>query len=110
MARLLARAVRLVKIGAAVGMAVGVARMVMRRRRTSDDSESAWPTLAETAARDGRPVDEASEDSADRGTDGTDTGPDEARDAADDDSGDESDQSGADDASAADEEADDKDG
>lgn len=58
MSRLLSRAVRLLKFGAVAGAAVGVGRLILRRRRTSDASESSWPTIAETAAHDGAPVDE----------------------------------------------------
>jgi len=58
MPRLLARAVRLVKIGAVAGAVVGVGRLVMQRRRRSQIDESSWPTIAETAAQNGQPVDE----------------------------------------------------
>ena len=62
MSRLLARTVRLLKIGAVIGAAVGVGRMVMRRRRKPEASESSWPTIAETAAQNGQPVDDQSPD------------------------------------------------
>ena len=62
MSRLLARTVRLLKIGAVIGAAVGVGRMVMRRRRQPEASESSWPTIAETAAQNGQPVDDRSPD------------------------------------------------
>ncbi len=58
MSRLLARAIRLVKIGAVAGAVVGVGRLVMQRRRRSQMDESSWPTIAETAAQNGQPVDE----------------------------------------------------
>ena len=58
MSRLLARAIRLVKIGAVAGAVVGVGRLVMQRRRRSQVDESSWPTIAETAAQNGHPVDE----------------------------------------------------
>ena len=62
MSRLLARTARLLKVGAAVGAAVGVGRMVMRRRRGPEAGESSWPTIAETAAQDGEPADHQSGD------------------------------------------------
>ena len=58
MSRLLTRAVRLLKFGAAAGVAVGVSRMVMQRRRKRETAESSWPTIAETAAQNGQPVDD----------------------------------------------------
>ena len=64
MPRLLARAIRLVKIGAIAGAVVGVGRMVMQRRRRSQIDESSWPTIAETAAQNGQPVDDQSHDAA----------------------------------------------
>ena len=72
MSRLLARAIRLVKIGAVAGAVVGVGRLVMQRRRRSQIDESSWPTIAETAAQNGQPVDDqsggAAEDPADTAT------------------------------------------
>lgn len=64
MSRLLARAIRLVKIGAVAGAVVGVGRLVMQRRRRSQIDESSWPTIAETAAQNGQPVDDQSDDAA----------------------------------------------
>ena len=61
MQRLLARAIRLVKIGAVAGAVVGVGRLVMQRRRRSQMDESSWPTIAETAAQNGHPVDDEAE-------------------------------------------------
>ena len=61
MSRMLTRAVRLIKIGAVAGAAVGVGRLVMRRRRQADAGESSWPTIAETAAQNGHPVDDAAD-------------------------------------------------
>ena len=61
MSRLLTRAVRLIKIGAVAGAAVGVGRLVMRRRRQADAGESSWPTIAETAAQNGQSVDDAAD-------------------------------------------------
>ena len=58
MSRLLTRAVRLIKFGAVAGVAVGVGRMVLRRRRTPEAGESSWPTIAETAAQNGHPIDD----------------------------------------------------
>ena len=58
MSRLLVRTVRLLKFGAVAGVAVGVGRMVMRRRRQPEAGESSWPTIAETAASNGHPVDD----------------------------------------------------
>ncbi len=58
MSRLLTRAVRLLKFGAAAGVAVGVGRMVLQRRRRLQTGESSWPTIAETAAQNGQPVDD----------------------------------------------------
>ena len=69
MPRLLARAIRLVKIGAVAGALVGVGRLVMQRRRRSQVDESSWPTIAETAAQNGQPVDEAGTDEAEAGDD-----------------------------------------
>ncbi|MXW96816.1 MAG: hypothetical protein F4110_02920 [Acidimicrobiaceae bacterium] len=70
MPRLLARAVRLVKIGAVAGAVVGVGRLVMQRRRRSQVDESSWPTIAETAAQNGQPVDDQSDDAAEDPADG----------------------------------------
>ena len=64
MSRLLARAIRLVKIGAVAGAVVGVGRLVMQRRRRSQMDESSWPTIAETAAQNGQSVDDQSDDAA----------------------------------------------
>ena len=64
MSRLLARAIRLVKIGAVAGAVVGVGRLVMQRRRRSQIDESSWPTIAETAAQNGQPVDDQSDGAA----------------------------------------------
>ena len=84
MSRLLTRAVRLIKFGAVAGAAVGVGRLILRRRRLSEATESSWPTIAETAAQNDQPVDEAS-DSAD-GAEEADSGDDAAdADSADDD-------------------------
>ena len=58
MSRLLTRAVRLLKFGAVAGVAVGVGRLIVRRRRMSEAGESSWPTIAETAAQNGHPVDD----------------------------------------------------
>ena len=58
MSRLLTRAVRLLKFGAVAGVAVGVGRMVVQRRRRLDTGESSWPTIAETAAQNGQAVDD----------------------------------------------------
>ncbi len=70
MSRVLARAVRLLKFGAVAGALVGVGRLVIKRRRRSEVAESSWPTIAETAAENGQPVDDdadagAAEPSAD---------------------------------------------
>ena len=64
MSRLLARTVRLLKIGAVAGAAVGVGRLILRRRRLASDAESSWPTIAETAAEQGQPVDGQGPDQA----------------------------------------------
>lgn len=58
MARALARTVRLVKFGAVAGALVGVGRMILRRRRLSEATESSWPTIAETAAQNGESIDD----------------------------------------------------
>ena len=77
MSRLLTRAVRLLKFGAVAGAAVGVGRLVMNhRRRRTQEAESSWPTIAESAASDGESIDEDAEDdspelSADDGSSGT---------------------------------------
>ena len=62
MSRLLTRAIRLVKFGAVAGAAVGVGRLILRRRRMAEAGESSWPTIAETAAQNGQPVDDAADD------------------------------------------------
>ena len=62
MSRLLTRAVRLLKFGAVAGALVGVGRLVMQRRRRSQMDESSWPTIAETAARNGEAVDDQAGD------------------------------------------------
>ena len=67
MARLLPRMVRLVKLGAVAGAAVGVGRLVLRRRRRSEVDESSWPTIAETAAQSSQPVEDDAAD-ADAGS------------------------------------------
>ena len=58
MSRLMTRAVRLLKFGAVAGALVGVGRLIVRRRRMSQASESSWPTIAETAAQNGESVDD----------------------------------------------------
>lgn len=58
MPRLLPRAVRLLKFGAVAGALVGVGRMIVRRRRLSEATESSWPTIAETAAQNGESIDD----------------------------------------------------
>ena len=58
MPRVLTRAVRLLKFGAVAGALVGVGRLVLKRRRQSEMAESSWPTIAETAAENGQPVDD----------------------------------------------------
>lgn len=90
MAGFIGKAVRLVKLGAVAGLAVGVGRWVMQRRRRPETSESSWPTIAETAARDGQPVDGAGEERGDSAADAEDA-PDAAQsdDSADEDSSDE---------------------
>ena len=82
MSRVLARAVRLVKLGAVAGALVGVGRLIVRRRRLSEAAESSWPTIAETAVQDGESIDD------DAGSDDT-TGDEEA--ASDGDTGDDTD-------------------
>ena len=46
---------KLVKLGALGGLVFGVVQAVKRRRQGSA-GEATWPTLAETAARDGKPL------------------------------------------------------
>ena len=65
MSRLLTKAVRLIKFGAVAGAAVGVGRLVMRRRRKPETGETSWPTIAEAAAQNGHPVDDQPEDGDD---------------------------------------------
>ena len=62
---MLARAVRLVKIGAVAGALVGASRLVMQRRRRAQVDESSWPTIAETAAQNGKPVADQPDDAED---------------------------------------------
>lgn len=73
MPRLLARAVRLIKFGAVAGAAVGVGRLILRRRRLAETGESSWPTIAETAAENGQPVDDAGTDRDNDGAGDSDT-------------------------------------
>jgi len=70
MSRLISRFVRLLKFGAVAGAAVGVGRLVLNRRRQSATSEASWPTIAETAAQNGQPVEgtTSTHDSADSAT------------------------------------------
>ena len=65
MPRRLPRVKRLLKLGALGGLLIGVAKFVKRRRGRPVTSESSWPTLADTAAESGRPVDDSA--SADSG-------------------------------------------
>ena len=58
MSRVLARTVRLIKFGAVAGALVGVGRLIVRRRRLSEQTESSWPTIAETAAQNGESIDD----------------------------------------------------
>ena len=51
-----------IPIGAVAGALVGVGRLIVRRRRLAEAGESSWPTIAETAAQNGQPVDEQSDD------------------------------------------------
>ena len=51
---------RLLKLGALGGVIIGVVRF-MKRRRQKMTSESSWPTLADTAAEQGHPVDTSTE-------------------------------------------------
>ena len=84
MSLLVTRAVRLLKFGAVAGALVGVGRLVLKRRRQSEMTESSWPTIAETAAENGQPVedDAADADSPEASTgDGDDAG-DETQDEA----------------------------
>lgn len=90
MPRLLTRAVRLLKFGAAAGAAVGVGRLVMNRRRRAAEAESSWPTIAETAAQNGESIDdeadavaaEPSHNGSDDGGGNSEGAPDEADDRA----------------------------
>lgn len=72
MSRLLTQFVRLLKFGAVAGALVGVGRMVMRRRQQAEESEASWPTIAETAASNGQPVDPETGDGSDTDGDGED--------------------------------------
>ena len=72
MSRLLPRMVRLVKLGAVAGAAVGVGRLVLKRRRRSEVDESSWPTIAETAAQNSQPVEDDAVDAAEAPADGDD--------------------------------------
>ena len=88
MSRLLTRAVRLLKFGAVAGAAVGIGRLILRRKRMSETTESSWPTIAETAAQNSQPVDDPA-DSADGGGDDGSADADEASgDSSDDDTDD----------------------
>ncbi len=58
MSSILPRTLRLLKLGAVAGALIGVGRLVLMRRRRSEVDESTWPTIAETAARNGEPVDD----------------------------------------------------
>ena len=77
MPRVLTQAVRLLKFGAVAGALVGVSRLMIKRKRRSEMGESSWPTIAETAAQNGQPIDDesgakASEPSADAAGDDAD--------------------------------------
>ncbi len=50
----------LLKLGALGSVVIGVVRF-MKRRRQKMTSESSWPTLADTAAEQGHPVDTSTE-------------------------------------------------
>ena len=82
MSRLLPRMVRLVKLGAVAGAAVGVGRLVLKRRRRSEVDESSWPTIAETAAQNSQAVEDDADDAdaAEAPADGDDDADDEAED------------------------------
>ena len=67
MSRLLTRAVRLLKFGAVAGVAVGVGRMIVQRRRRPETGESSWPTIAETAAQNGESIDDEADSDASAG-------------------------------------------
>ena len=72
MSRMLTRAVRLLKFGAVAGAAVGVGRLIVRRRRRAETDEASWPTIAETAAQNGsNGSGEAAEAAGAGGQDGT---------------------------------------
>ena len=73
MSSLLPRALRLLKFGAVAGALVGVGRLVLMRRRRSEVDESSWPTIAETAAQNGEPVDEEAGSSDGDGEGGSET-------------------------------------
>ena len=84
MSRLLTQFVRLLKFGAVAGALVGVGRMVMRRRQQAEESEASWPTIAETAASNGQPVDPETGDGSDTDSDGDGDSDDAATPSADD--------------------------
>lgn len=86
MKRLLARTVRLLKFGAVAGALVGVGRLVLKRRRQAEVSESSWPTIAETAAQNGQPLDDDADGAGDDEA-GGDADADGAEDAADESAG-----------------------
>ncbi len=83
MARRKSRLVRLLKLGFIGGVVYGIVKAVMNRRNDETTSESSWPTIAETAASDGRNLDDSA--GAEAATEGE---------AAAEDSGDESDDAG----------------
>ena len=83
MSRLLTRTVRLLKVGAVAGAAVGIGRLILRRRRQAEASESSWPTIAETAAQNGQPVDDRSDDEASPGDAETGSEPEESSEGSD---------------------------
>ena len=62
MARGKSKILRLLKLGAVSGLIVGVTRAIRSRRQQT--SETAWPTIAETAANDGRDLDTSADSSA----------------------------------------------
>ncbi len=68
MLSVLVRAFRLIKIGAIGGLAVGVVRLAMSRRRPPVTGEASWPSLAEPIEGSETPATRVDRDQTDTST------------------------------------------
>ena len=55
---------RILKLGALGGIAIGVVKVVKRRRNRAAIGKSTWPTLADTEGQDGSPDGSETDDSS----------------------------------------------